>query len=355
MSELHQKLARIITRQGPIRLSDFMAASIDQYYADRDPFGTRGDFITAPEITSVFGELIGLWLVETWRRMGRPSPTALIELGPGRGSLMRDALNAARVDPAFLAAIEIHLVERSQRLRTGQKEMLAQVACPIRHHDRLDTIPDGPCLIIANEFFDCLAVRQFEKTDRGWKERYVTYDPERDHFALCLPEGQHAQNHWIPAHLNDSAIGEIFETSPQAHALSLELALRVQAGTGAALIIDYGTATSRSGATIQAIRSHTYHQVLDDPGTADITALVDFEALANAARGKAKVFGPVSQARFLGALGIHERAGQMPDPSLTKAVRRLVDRDQMGELFQVMALANLPHDQLAPGFEKNDA
>jgi NADH dehydrogenase [ubiquinone] 1 alpha subcomplex assembly factor 7 len=352
LTGLEDRLARIIARQGPIRLADFMAAAIEDYYAHHDPFGAKGDFITAPEISSVFGELIGLWLVASWRLMGAPDPILTIELGPGEGRLLQDALHAARIDPAFIKAVQIHLVEQSLRLAAIQQKIWPQAT----GHRRIDTVPDGPCLIIANEFFDCLAVRQFEKTAQGWQERYVTHVDGA--FALCLCYGP-SQDHWIPPNLRDAPDGSVFEVSPQSQALAQELALRVKAGTGAALIIDYGAPSQKLGASIQAIKDHQVHPVLVAPGSADVTAHVDFTALAEASRNHARIFGPVSQGAFLTRLGIYERAAQIArsHPAqaamLNQAIDRLTGANQMGGLFQVLSIANLPDDSCLPGFDSD--
>jgi NADH dehydrogenase [ubiquinone] 1 alpha subcomplex assembly factor 7 len=318
-SPLALKLAQRITEQGPIGIADYMAAALTDpehgYYMGRDPLGAAGDFITAPEVSQMFGELIGLWCAETWARLGAPAPVALVELGPGRGTLMADALRAARQVPAFAHALRVHLVEVSPSLRARQEETLADVKPS--WHESLAGVPDLPVLLIANEFFDALPVRQLVKQAGGWGERLVGPDTDRE--ALAFPAGQ---------------------------AVARDIGRRLAARGGAALIVDYGHEDSDLGETLQAVRRHAPHDVLSEPGTADLTCHVDFAALARAAQeAGAAAHGPVAQGTFLERLGIAARASRLMETAtppqredIRSARLRLTAPDRMGTLFKVLAL-----------------
>jgi len=359
MTALGELIATRIARLGAITVADYMAEAVAHpnhgYYMSGDPFGARGDFVTAPEISQMFGELIGLWCADTWQRMGGPEPVLLVELGPGRGTLMADALRAARVAPGFGAALRLHFVEISPALRARQGQTLAQSTGAARPtwHESLDQVPDGPLLLVANEFFDALPIRQFEKRPEGWCERLVTLAPDGETFAFALaPPGPQAAA-LLPAALRAAAPGAVAEVSAPAIAIAGEIGRRLATGGGAALIIDYGHAEPRTGATLQAVRRHAAHPVLEDPGAADLTAHVDFAMLARAAtEAGARAHGPVPQGRFLEALGIGARARTLgksatPDQAseIASALRRLTHPREMGELFKVLALA---HPDLGP-------
>ncbi|MEE8189871.1 MAG: SAM-dependent methyltransferase [Kiloniellales bacterium] len=360
-SPLGDRLAARIARLGPMTLADYMAEVLTHpeqgYYMRRDPFGARGDFITAPEISQMFGELIGLWCVETWRRMGARAPVLLVELGPGRGTLMADALRAARLDPDFIAALELHLVEVSPALRRRQRDALADTVSPT-WHESLAGVPEGPMLLIANEFFDALPVRQFEKRGRGWCERLVGLAEDGHSLAFALAPPGPQGTALLPPELAEAPDGAIAEVSPASITIAHEIGRRVAAEGGAALVIDYGHARPRTGATLQAVRAHGFHPVLADPGSADLTAHVDFAALARAAeQAGARAQGPVTQGRFLEALGIGARAAALAEAGTTEQAsgieadqRRLTHPDEMGTLFKVLALG---HPGLGPlaGFE----
>ncbi len=361
MTPLGERIAARIARLGPITVADYMAEVLTHpehgYYMRGEPFGVRGDFVTAPEISQIFGELAGLWSAETWRRMGAPARVLLVELGPGRGTLMADALRAARVVPAFLEALELHLVEVSPALRERQRAALSGRA-GATWHDTLADVPDGPIILLANEFFDALPVRQFEKRPQGWCERVVTLAPDNRSLAFALaPPGSHGPV-LLPPELQDAPVGAIAEASPGAITLASEIGRRVAAKGGAALIIDYGHARPRTGATLQAVRGHGFHGVLQDPGKADLTAHVDFSALARAAgQAGARAHGPVPQGEFLRALGIEtrtamlrERAGPAQVADIAAAMRRLTDPQDMGELFKAFALGH-PDLGSPAGFE----
>lgn len=345
MTAIMHSLRRRLAVEGSMTIAAYMEtvlAGAGGYYRDNDPFGAEGDFITAPEVSQMFGELLGLWCVDTWQRLGEPTPFHLVEIGPGRGTLMQDALRAARVSPAFLAAKQLHLVEINAALRAEQKKRLGD-----HHphwHDSVATLPQGPALILANELFDALPIHQFVRTEKGWQERVVTLDGDGLAFALA-PAGP-ASALLRDAH-RQAKPGEIAEVSPAAVALCDALARRLAADGGAALFIDYGPAASAPGDSFQALRRHQFHDPLQDPGDADLTAHVDFEALADAARqAGARTFGPVTQGDFLRSLGLELRTDMLvakSDPAtaeiLRRQCRRLIAPDEMGRLFKALALA----------------
>ena len=319
MSEsLADRLARRIERDGPVPLAEFMALNNGAYYAGRDPFGRGGDFTTAPEISQMFGEIVGLWCVDAWERLGRPADIRLVELGPGRGVLMADALRAARLEPAFRP--EVHLVEASPVLRSLQRAHGFDAVW----HDRPETIPDGPCIWIANEFFDALPVRQFVRIGGCWHERLV--DREGGGFRFVA----------APALRRAGAgeDGDIAEMSPAATAMAASLAAR----PGYGLAIDYGYVEPPGRPTLQAVRNHKPADPLSRPGEADMSAHVDFAALMRAAReAGGAVWGPVPQGEWLRRLGIEARAARLGGQE--DALARLVGEDAMGRLFRVLGFA----------------
>ena len=327
---------RLIATTGPISLMHYMGESNARYYASRDPLGAAGDFVTAPEISQMFGELIGLWLADMWIRAGRPAPVHYVELGPGRGTLARDALQAAR---RFGLEPKVHFVEASAALREIQ---LVSVPGATWHHD-LSTLPtDAPLLIVANEFLDALPVRQLVKTGVGWRERMVGLD---DNCFVCIA-GAEPMDAAVPDALRAAGVGTILEFCPGAAAVIDEIARRLMEQGGAALIIDYGHDALRYGSTLQAVRSHHKVDPFTDPGEADLTAHVDFAALAPIAQARGtKWLGTVPQGRWLRELGIEARAATLAAAAASQAEAvhaakdRLIGEDQMGELFKVMGLA----------------
>ncbi len=359
MTPLERSLRARMRRYGPISIAEYMAAASGDpehgYYRARDPFGRGGDFVTAPEISQIFGELLGLWCVAAWRRMGAPRPVMLVELGPGRGSQMADALRAARTDPAFSAAIELHLVEASETLRRRQRRALDGVRAHWR--DRFDDLPAGrPMLLLANEFFDALAREQYVRAAKGWRRRYVGLRGPDGRLGVVAPAEPVDWTQRIPPALRDAAPGAVFETCPAAEALAAALARRLAADGGAALIVDYGHAASGLGDTVQAVSRHRPHDPFDAPGTADVSAQVDFQALAAAAAGAA-VYGPVPQGVFLERLGVRLRADRLAAsarPAQAEAIRagcrRLTHPGEMGALFKAFAIAQPGLGALA-GFE----
>ncbi len=319
------------------------------YYMTRDPFGCKGDFTTAPEISQMFGELIGAWLTERWQEMGEPSTIFLIELGPGRGTMMVDALHGIRSQSKFRNAISIHLLEISPLLRDIQKISFAGMSLPaekIYWHTDSETLPDGPLLVIANEFFDALPIHQFERTKAGWCERLIELDNGRFQFTLggALSENETC----IPKTIRENAtLNSIFEIRPAATAITTQIATQIARFGGAALIFDYGNEVSTVGDTLQSVRGHAVNEVLSNSGSADLTAHLDFAALERSIRGLVDVYGPINQGIFLRQLGIEIRtealtknATESQSIDIINACRRLTEHDQMGGLFKVMALTS---------------
>jgi NADH dehydrogenase [ubiquinone] 1 alpha subcomplex assembly factor 7 len=336
---LSEVFARLIATTGPISLMHYMGEANARYYAARDPLGAAGDFVTAPEISQMFGELVGLWLADIWHRAGRPTPVHYVELGPGRGTLARDALRAAA--RAGLVP-QVHLVEASPALREVQRKAVPEA----KWHDDLAGVPtDGPILLVANEFLDALPVRQLVRMEAGWRERMVGCETgEGKRFVPVA--GDRPMDAAVPEALRSAAPGTIIETCPGAAAVVGEAASRLGAQGGAALFVDYGHAAFRTGSTLQAVRAHRKVDPFADPGEADLTALVDFAMLAELAQARgARWMGTVAQGAWLRALGIDARAQALaaaaPDQAaaIAAARDRLVAPDQMGALFKVMGLA----------------
>ncbi len=337
MTPLGERLAREIAATGPIPVARYMADCLAQYYGSRDPLGRGGDFVTAPEVSQVFGELIGLWCADLWLRAGSPAKLRLVELGPGRGTLMADLWRAVARVPGFHAATSVHFVETSPTLRRAQAAQVPQAVW----HDRIDDIPDdAPLLLVANEFFDALPIRQFVRTEAGWRERMVAFGDGR-FFAAAGPVPVDAL---MPPSLIAAPPGTVVELAPAAGAVAAEIGARLAAQGGAALIVDYGYAGPATGDTLQAVRAHGFADPFADPGEADLTAHVDFTALRVAAR-PATAFGPVTQAALLAMLGIEARTAALaaratPDQAalLRAGTARLVGGDAMGSLFKALAL-----------------
>ncbi|WP_119678046.1 class I SAM-dependent methyltransferase [Indioceanicola profundi] len=356
-TELADFLRRQIRQTGPMTVAEWMALCLGHprhgYYMTRDPLGAAGDFTTAPEISQMFGELLGLWAAQCWLQSGQPDPVHLVELGPGRGTLMADALRATRRVPGFHQALRVHLVETSHTLRERQRQTLAGVE--VTWHDRLAEVPAGPLLLLANEFIDALPIRQFERTTRGWAERKVGLD-EEDSFTFLLDP--RPGDTLVPPALRNADIGAVVEICPAGQAVAREAGERLAAHGGAALFIDYGYAGPSAGDTLQAMRGHAYAPLLEAPGEADLTAHVDFTALAEAARaGGAKSWGPVEQGSLLQSLGIAHRAASLkrvaaPDQAdgIDAALDRLTGDAGMGRLFKALAVTG-PDTSAPAGFE----
>ncbi len=359
MTELEREIIAEIRANGPIGIDRFMALALGHprhgYYMTRDPFGLAGDFVTAPEISQIYGELLGLLAAMTWQAMGEPSAVSLVELGPGRGTLMADALRAARALPGFTSCLDVHLVEMSPVLQRAQAETLKDCGRHPVWHASIETLPaDRPLIILANEFFDALPIRQFQRFGTEWRERLVGIGAKG---ALALGLDRN-----IAAGLTlEGPDGAVFETSPVALDIMRQLAERLVTQRGLLLAVDYGYAKFAFGETLQAIRRHKFAPVLANPGEADITAHVDFSSLAIAAkRGGARVHPLLTQASLLGRLGIQHRAGilkrKAEDPgAIDVAVERLAGTDSraMGLLFKALAVTSSDLGP-PPGFDLAD-
>jgi NADH dehydrogenase [ubiquinone] 1 alpha subcomplex assembly factor 7 len=348
-ADLTARLVGHIRAQGPITIAAFMAIALHDpergYYARRQPLGADGDFMTAPEISQIFGELVGLCCADFWERMGRPDPIIVAELGPGRGTLMVDFLRATAGVRGFHEATRLVLIEASPLLRAAQRERLGAFD-PV-WASGLDEVPEGPLLLVANEFLDALPIRQLARGRREWSERLIAVDEEGQ---LCFVDGP--ENPMLrllmPAEPRDAAPGAVVEICPAATALLAALGERLTRHPGAAMIIDYGYAGGSSGTTLAAIRQHGPIGILDQPGTADLSAHVDFAALSDAARtAGAAVYGPATQREFLLALGAEARLAALSrnaDPAqagrLQSGLRRLIDSAEMGTLFKAMAVTS---------------
>ncbi len=324
------------------RLDRYMARANAAYYAEHDPFA---DFTTAPEITQAFGEVLGAWAAVTWEAMGRPDPVALAEAGPGRGTLMADALRAvARVAPAFRAALRVHLVETSPRLRAAQAAAVPGAAW----HDRVEDLPAGPLILLGNEFLDALPIRQFVRRGGTWLERCVA-----DGSWLEQPLADPAQHPADAGGWGDGEDGAVRETRDPA--LARHLGTRLRAHAGAALFLDYGPLASGPGDSLQALRDGRPADPLRCPGSADLTAHVDFAAFARDCGLPA--YGPLPQGKFLTRLGLFARIDRLAQTlpvraaaRMTEGGRRLAEPDRMGGLFKAMALTS-PGLPVPAGFE----
>ncbi len=345
-----------------MNLADYMGEALFHpglgYYMSGDPLGRRGDFITAPEISQVFGELIGLWCAVTWRQMGAPGEINLVELGPGRGTLMRDALRAAGSVEGFAGAVQPYLMEISPNLRAIQKETLANGYVQPKWADHFAQIPEGPLLVLGNEFFDALPIRQLVRAGSGWCERMVDMDPSGEGFRYGLSPPSPLCQALVPQALSQAKEGDVVEIRPAAEAIIQAIAKAILEDGGAALIIDYGPGESATGDSFQALSHHQYCDPLADPGRADLTAHLDFQGLGRTAEEAGlKRFGPLGQGAFLKSLGIDERTNKLCEnaaedeaQTLRSGSDRLTAPGEMGDLFKVLALTH-PAQPPPAGFE----
>ncbi len=347
---LAARLKERIAREGPISVADYMQACLtderEGYYTSRQPIGAEGDFVTAPEVSQIFGELLGLWAVAVWQSMGAPQSVVLAELGPGRGTLMADALRASRLVPAFRAGLRVALIETSPVLRRVQQETLRGAEVPLLWYQRIEDVTDGPLIVLANEFIDALPVRQLVRRDGAWRERAVGID---QHGAFSFVEGAVVHDDTLPP----APDGATIEARPAVVSLLASLAARAANAPLAALIVDYGHEETGTGDTLQAVHRHRYADPLSLPGEIDLTAHVDFAALKQGAEAFGiKTYGPMPQGEFLLRLGLGERrdkllAAARPEQrqAILSGAARLADPAQMGLLFKALALTS---DGLAP-------
>jgi len=358
VSVLRDELRRLIALEGPITVERYMSMCLGHpthgYYMTRDPIGAAGDFVTAPEVSQMFGELLGLFAAQCWLDLGSPAQARLVECGPGRGTLMADALRAARAAPAFIEALRVELVETSPILKAAQERALAGCGLPAAWRTSLAEIAadGGPAIVLGNEFLDALPIRQFVRRDDGWHERMVGLAGDRLTFGLSAERES--------AIRAQGSEGAVLEIAVAAQLFVGELAALLRASGGVALFLDYGHARSGFGDTLQAMRRHAFADPLASPGEADITAHVDFEALAKAARSAGlTAHGPVEQGPFLRALGLEARADRLirgartPEQvaAVRAAARRLTDPNAtgMGRLFKAIAFS-APGQPAPPGF-----
>ncbi len=352
-------IAQRIRKHGPISVAQYMEMALAEphlgYYMRKDPLGAEGDFTTAPEISQIFGELMGAWIAQQWMHLKMPE-AAFIELGPGRGTLMNDALRATKHIAGFHSSITVHLVETSPALKHKQWNALANKHPHIEWHESIDALPnDKPWLIIANEFFDALPIRQFIHKDLQWHERMVDVKNSECIFSV-MPAKTGIQKK-LDASLRQND-GNIIEICEPALGITRIIASHIASKGGAALIADYGYTGGTNGDTLQAVKNHKYHPPLKDAGEADLTAHVDFSALAETTQQSgAAVYGPYPQGRVLGKLGAIPRAtrlceglSQEGQAAIMSGLKRLLAPDEMGELFKMMCIVPKQHPQ-PEGFE----
>ncbi len=334
-----------IAQRGPLSVARYMALCLGHprhgYYMTRQPFGAEGDFLTAPEACQIFGELTGLWVMMAWQGMGAPDPFHLVELGPGRGVLMADMLRAMGVLPDCRKAVRVHLVETSPRLRAEQQKTLAGSDVSLRWHGEISTLPEGPVIVVANEFFDALPVHHYERVREGWRERMVVVDASGALGFAAVGDVLAEVPDWAA----DLPVGAVIELSPERRALAGALGARLAACGGAFLTLDYGHVHPGPGETLQAVHGHEKVDVFFRPGMSDLTAHVDFSALGAAlAAGGLKVCAPMTQGEFLLRMGLRERLDALLKTAraeqariLRKGAERIAGPKGMGQLFKALA------------------
>ena len=357
MQTLKQRILKHIQQSGPMNVASYMGWCLldptQGYYPTRDPLGVDGDFITAPEISQMFGELLGIWLLQSWRAMGSPKRVELVEYGPGRGVMMSDILRTARMDKEFLNAIRVSLIETSSALEAKQAERLADCGVPVSWVNAIDDVATGPTLVIGNEYLDCLPIRQFVMKDRfkgkaGWHERLIDVHPDNPQkliYTVSDAAISKIDQDLLPEKMPDAKDGDLVEVSAGLGQLADALGHRFANDLGAAMFIDYGPDETEFGDTFQALQKHQKVFPLDAPGEADLTARVDFAALKELADGDGLVvYGPCPQGQFLSRMGIEVRAVALSksEPQskekIARQLHRLTHADEMGTLFKAIAI-----------------
>ncbi len=343
MSNAAAKQTPLPADDGFISIYDYMQQGNAKYYAARDPLGEAGDFITAPEITQMFGEVLGAWCIARWEQLGKPSPLHLIELGPGRGTLMADLLRISLPYSEFYSALRLHMVETSPLLTQKQQAVLAGYDIPKTWHQNLDTVPLNATLLLANEFFDALPVEHYFMTALGWQQRGVAFTHGQPQFTTraTVPP-------LLPDNLPAAIPGQIYEYHPDLLPIIEQINARLQAAPGSALIIDYGYGKDSYGESLQAVAAHGMVDILQPWGTVDLTAHVNFAAIKRAAQAAGiTAYGPEFQRQFLRAVGLEQRAQNLFDRAdadekmeIFDAMLRLTSPDEMGSLFKVMCLSS---------------
>ena len=350
MTRLKRRIVELIGTVGPIPVSEYMALCLFDpeagYYTTREPFGAGGDFITAPEVSQMFGELVAVWLYQTWQAAGAPMPVTLAEIGPGRGTLMKDMLRTlTRLDADFARSASVALIETSPRLRDVQKATLAGVSDAVEWHETVASLPETPLLIVGNELFDAIPIWQFVRTADGWRERMVGLDANGE---LGFYAGAASLDpSLLPPDADTAPAGAIVEIAPARSPLMQTIADRIAEHGGAGLFFDYGHLQPGVGDTLQALRRHDHEDVLESPGEADLTSHVDFAALAVSTRAAGLHSDFTTQGAFLLSMGLLERAGSLGANAdnttrerLSGEVERLAGPQAMGELFKVLAIAH---------------
>ncbi len=344
---LLERIGSMIEANGPLSVAEYMSQClydpIHGYYTQHQPIGTKGDFTTAPEISQMFGELIGVWCIKIWGELGRPKAFNLVELGPGRGTMMADIVRTAKLSPDFLTAADLHLIEINPMLKNQQLEALSDCDKPIHWHNSISDLPDGPVIVIANEFLDCLPIHQFVKTENGWHERQIHIADEE--LAFNIGPAKLEASH-LPKNAATKPPGTIFETSPARSGFVQQVAEHLRKVSGAALFIDYGSALFEFGDTFQAIYNQKKNNPLHHPGESDLTSHVDFATLRAAAHECDISTAPIlTQGDFLLGLGLLERAGALgygrskpQQAEIQTAVERLAGPSGMGDLFKVFCM-----------------
>lgn len=354
-TNLETRLKALIRDIGPMSVAEYMTYClldpVDGFYPTRDPLGTEGDFITAPEISQMFGEVLGLFVLQSWIDLGKPAKVYLIELGPGRGVMMSDMLRAANLDKEFQKAVTVILVEASAALEAVQGQSLAAAGVPVEWAKTLEEAPAGPSIVIGNEFLDCLPIRQFIQRDsfaglNGWHERLIGLNEDDQlRFEISAEPASDTAKSFIPSAQEEAKLDDLIEACPSVHQIIDTLKIRFESHTGRALFIDYGPEITEFGDTVQALKRHEKIGVFEAPGDSDLTARVDFQTVIEVAQQRGLCTnGPVTQREFLSKLGLEMRAVALarakPDakPVIARQLHRLTDQSEMGELFKAVCI-----------------